>query len=73
MRPPWRSAHPTLSRTARCGIAEAWLVDLTRNVLEVHRDPARDGYRKIQRFRRGDQIAPQAFPDFTIAVESILP
>lgn len=58
---------------ARCGIAEAWLVDLTRNVLEVHRDPARDGYRKIQRLRSGDQIAPQAFPDFVIAVESILP
>lgn len=58
---------------ARCGIAEAWLADLTRNILEVHRDPARDGYRKIQRLRSGDQIAPQAFPDFVIAVESILP
>lgn len=58
---------------ARCGIPEAWLVDLTRNVLEVHRDPAHDGYRKIQRLRSGDRIAPQAFPDFEITVESILP
>jgi Uma2 family endonuclease len=58
---------------ARCGIPEAWLVDLIKGVLEVHRDPARDGYRSVQRLRQGDRIAPQAFPDFVIAVESILP
>ncbi|HYU32206.1 MAG TPA: Uma2 family endonuclease [Thermoanaerobaculia bacterium] len=58
---------------ARCGIPEAWLVDLTRNVLEVYRDPSREGYRSIQRLRRGDRIAPLAFPDFEIAVETILP
>jgi Uma2 family endonuclease len=58
---------------ARCGIPEAWLVDVTRNVLEVYREPARDGYRSIQRLRRGDLIAPLAFPDFEIDVASILP
>jgi len=58
---------------ALCGIPEVWLVDLGKNVLEVHRSPSRDGYRNVQRFRRGDRIAPQAFPDFEIAVESILP
>jgi Uma2 family endonuclease len=58
---------------ARCGILETWLVDLTRNVLEIYREPTRDGYRSVQRLRRGDRIAPQAFPDFEIAIESILP
>jgi Uma2 family endonuclease len=58
---------------ARNNIPEVWLVDLTRNVVEVYRDPSRDGYRSVQRLRRGDRIAPQAFPDFEIAVESILP
>jgi Uma2 family endonuclease len=58
---------------ARSGVPEAWLVDLTRNVLEVRRDPAPDGYRSVQRLRHGDRISPQAFPDFEIAVESILP
>ena len=57
----------------RNGIPEVWLVDLTRDVLEVHRDPTRDGYRSVQRLRRGERIAPQAFPDFEIAVETILP
>jgi len=58
---------------ARCGIPEAWLVDLVKGILEVHRDPGLDGYRSVQRLRRGDRIAPLAFPDFEIAVESILP
>lgn len=58
---------------ARNGISEVWLVDLARNVLEVYREPARDGNRSVQRLRSGDRVAPQAFPDFVIAVESILP
>lgn len=58
---------------ALCGISEAWLVDLNRNVLEVHRTPSRDGYRSVQRLRRGDRIAPEAFPDFEIEVSAILP
>jgi Uma2 family endonuclease len=58
---------------ARCDIPEIWLVDLIKRTLEVHREPGRDGYRKVQRLRAGDRIAPLAFPDFEIAVESILP
>jgi len=65
--------HTKIPLYARCGIPEAWLVDLIHNTVEINRDPARDGYRSVQRFRRGDRIAPLAFPDFEIAVESILP
>lgn len=65
--------HTKIPLYALCGIPEVWLVDLKKMVVEVYRDPARDGYRSVQRFRRGDRVAPQAFPDFEIAVESILP
>lgn len=58
---------------ALCGIPEAWLVDLAAGVLEVYREPARDGYRSLQRLRRGDRVAPLAFPDFQIPVEAVLP
>jgi len=58
---------------ARCGIPEVWLVDLVKRTLEVRRDPGPDGYRQVQRLRSGDRIAPLAFPDFEVAVESILP
>jgi Uma2 family endonuclease len=57
---------------ARCGVPEAWLVDLVKRTLEIYRDPGRDGYQQVQRLRDG-RIAPLAFPDFEIAVESILP
>lgn len=65
--------HTKIPLYARCGIAETWLVDLVKKILEVHRDPAPTGYRKVQRLRRGDRIAPLAFPDFEIEVASILP
>lgn len=54
-------------------VPEVWLVDLKSHSLEVYRDPARDGYRTVQRLHRGDRIAPQAFPDFEIEVAAILP
>jgi Uma2 family endonuclease len=65
--------HTKIPLYARCGILEAWLVDINKKVLEVHRNPTPTGYRKTQRFRPGDRVAPLAFPDFEIAVESILP
>ncbi len=65
--------HTKIPLYARCGILEAWLVDLTKEILEVHRDPTSAGYRQVRRLRRGDRIAPQAFPDFEIDVASILP
>lgn len=58
---------------ARNGVPEVWVVDLTRHLIEVHREPARDGYRSVQRLHQGDRIAPQAFPDFEIDIASILP
>ena len=64
--------HTKIPLYARCGIPEVWLVDLVKKVLEVHRDPAPDGYRDVRRLRRGERIAPLAFPDFEIAVAPLL-
>ncbi|MBI2864883.1 MAG: Uma2 family endonuclease [Chloroflexi bacterium] len=57
---------------ARKGIAECWLVDLEQETITVYRDPAADGYRTARVFRRGEQIAPAAFPDRSLAVAAIL-
>ena len=57
---------------ARNGIAEFWLVDLEQETITVYRDPSVDGYRAARVFRRGEQIAPAAFPDRPIAAASIL-
>ena len=58
---------------ARAGIAEAWLLDLEGDALEVHREPGPDGYALVRRCRRGLRVAPAALPDIAVAVEDLLP
>jgi Uma2 family endonuclease len=57
---------------ARHGIPEAWLCNLPRAVVEVYRAPSPEGYGEILTFRRGDRIAPLAFPDLQIDIDAIL-
>jgi Uma2 family endonuclease len=57
---------------ARSGIPEAWLVDLEAEAIFVHRDPGPDGYRTVQAVRRGETLAPLAFPDRPLAAADIL-
>ncbi len=58
----------------RAGIREAWLVDLTQNHIEVHRQPvsSRRGYRDVQRYTRGMTLSVLAFPELCPLVEDIL-
>jgi Uma2 family endonuclease len=58
---------------ARTGIAEYWLLNLTRNQLHVFRDPEVQGYRSEQIIPADGSIAPLAFPDEAVALTEILP
>lgn len=40
------------------GIAEYWIVNLRSRVLEVHREPAEDGYRLIRRYGEIEEVEP---------------
>lgn len=57
---------------ARFGIPEYWIVNLPQNVIEIYTDPQDGQYRRRVLRRRGEQIAPQAFPDLLIGVDDIL-
>lgn len=57
---------------ARAAIREVWLVDLTGDRVEVHRDPTAGGYSHVRALGRGESVVPQAFPDLTIAVADLL-
>ena len=57
---------------ARTGIREYWLVDLVAEVVEVHREPTRDGYGSTEKLTRGDTLSPAAFPDFELSVADVL-
>ena len=61
-----------MPRYARAGIPETWLVDLPGNAIEIYREPAGDRYADVRTARRGETIAPLAFPDLTLAVDEIL-
>ena len=58
---------------ARCRIAEYWILALPDACLEVYRDPAEDGYRRVTRHVAGENVAPLARPNAEIAVGDLLP
>jgi Uma2 family endonuclease len=57
---------------ARSGIREVWIVDLSGETVERHADPSANGYRRVDRARRGWALVPLAFPGLSLRVDDIL-
>jgi len=57
---------------AAAGIAEMWLVDLTADHIEVHRDPAPQGYASVRIVERGETLVPLALVGVSLGVDAIL-
>jgi Uma2 family endonuclease len=57
---------------ARSGIAEYWLIDLNTDTVTMYRGPGHDGYATSRIVRRGEHVAPAAFPDLAVAVDAML-
>jgi Uma2 family endonuclease len=57
---------------ARAGVREAWLVDLTADLVEVYREPSGDRYRDIRVVGRGQVVVPGAFPDLAVQLADVL-
>jgi Uma2 family endonuclease len=53
-------------------VPEVWIADLNGECIWVYRDPSGSGYGTTLVLRRGDRIAPAAFPDLELAVDDIL-
>jgi Uma2 family endonuclease len=56
---------------ARAAIAEFWIVDVQRRVLEVHRKPAGDGYAETTTYRSGDQLALALAPGIVVELDLV--
>lgn len=54
-------------------VDEYWIVDHVHGLVEVRRDRQDGAWKTITTHRRGDTLAPLAFPDVTIDVADILP
>jgi Uma2 family endonuclease len=55
---------------ARAGVSEYWVVDLVHRLIVVHRQPVGDRYQEVTEHRRGAAVAPEAFPDISLPVET---
>jgi Uma2 family endonuclease len=58
---------------ARNGIPEYWIVNLRDRVLEIHREPVQDAYRRIDTFRPGQRLSPVSAPDCSVHVADLIP
>lgn len=61
-----------LDAYARSNIREVWLVDLGRELIEVHRRPVGGVFTNHQTRPRGETVTCEAFPDVELAVDDIL-
>lgn len=57
---------------ASSGIQEYWLINLQIGVIEVHRQPATNGYGQVEILQRGEAIASQAVPQLSFTVDELL-
>jgi Uma2 family endonuclease len=57
---------------ARAGIAEAWLVNLPEETIEIYTGPVREAYNEIRVAKRGESIASKSVPGLMIDVDAVL-
>lgn len=57
---------------ARAGVAEAWLIDLEANRVEIHRAPGESDYRDVSVPRADETFAPLAFPALALTLRDLL-
>lgn len=57
---------------AVAGIPEYWMVDLTRDLVVVHQDPAAGAYRDVRTYGRGEACTSVALGGLTVPVDVIL-
>ncbi len=57
---------------ARAGIAEYWIVDLQRRVVDAYRGLAGDGYREKTEHRAGEELAVVLAPEIVVRLDLYL-
>jgi Uma2 family endonuclease len=57
---------------ARAGIPEVWLVDLTKDTIELYAQPLGGAYQISQQATRGESLTSSGVPTLTLSAESIL-
>ncbi len=58
---------------ARCGIAEAWVIDVRERVVRVFRDPSASGYRTSFTVQGDESVTALALPAIAVSVAALFP
>ena len=58
---------------ARCGLAEAWVVDVNARIIHVFREPSEEGYRTSLAAQIGQGVACVAVPEAAVEVAELFP
>jgi Uma2 family endonuclease len=57
---------------AQANIPEVWLVNLSKNIVEIYTQPANDKYQKSRRLKRGELLVSPQVSNLSIGVSEIL-
>jgi Uma2 family endonuclease len=57
---------------AKAGIKEVWIVNLPKNIIEVHTNLSDEVYQTVKLFKLGEVLQTEAIPDLEIEVNKIL-
>lgn len=57
---------------ARTGVPLTILIDLPRELIEVHSEPVNGQYQSVQIFRRGDEVRFKTLPRLRLSADAIL-
>ncbi len=58
---------------ARSSIVEYWVIDIKNRQVQIFRDPTPTGYSSQLILTETHSVSPLAFPEISVAIESILP
>ncbi|CAN5603160.1 Uma2 family endonuclease [soil metagenome] len=57
---------------AEAGIAEVWIVNLKKDIIEVHQNPFDEIYRTTGIFKTGETVKSEVLPDLNLEASKIL-
>ena len=57
---------------AQAGVEEVWLVNLPKQVLEVHTEPTNGKYKVVRKLNKNESVSPKLLPELTIRISDIL-
>lgn len=56
---------------AEASVAEVWIVNIPRKILEVHSNPGKGKYRLVEKHERTQTVSPKSLPKIKIKVSDI--